>query len=640
MSHARRSPVAALLAVVAAGAACNPRIDPAADGGRGGSGGTPPAGFDAAPAPPPRGIPGLKAINVLPPDQTLTIEGTMPATSTYRALGQFEDGHTEEITARVTFRVAEPALGSFTGARFTSGLERGGRGEIIAAAGAIEGRAALTLLLRKRVADPMSQGLPGDAAGRFAGTAAPARAPDVVYPADGVVLPPNLGRLEVHFLTGAGNTLFEVAFTSPLSDVRVHMRCTLPMKGGCVYAIPPEVWRWIADTNRGSAVQVIVKGTDDTATEVGSSQPLTMAFATQDIQGGIYYWTTSGGTGIMRYDFASAQTTAEKYLGTELSNGTCIGCHALSRDGTKMVAAAGTPRRGQLLLLEVAGKRPILQIPASPRSVFESWKPDDSQYVGVWGELTATDFNLLLFDGNTGQLAGTIDVGGTRDRPTTHPDWSFDGRQIAFTKVGQAVIQLSGPRLQEITEGSIHVVTAAGNGWSAPEEIVPRVTGRNRYYPAFAPDSKFLVYDESVCPGGLSTSPDCDADSDPSARLFAVLPRPGATPVELARANAGGKMDMGATDLTTSFPKWCPFEFTRGNETRLQWLTFSSSRKYGLRDPPPSDDLPAGLLIWMSAVNPDEVASGRDPSSPAFVLPFQDISTSNHIAQWTKKIIE
>jgi hypothetical protein len=28
-----------------------------------------------------------------------------------------------------------------------------------------------------------------------------------------------------------------------------------------------------------------------------------------------------------------------------------------------------------------------------------------------------------------------------------------------------------------------------------------------------------------------------------------------------------------------------------------------------------------------------------DPSYPAFVLPFQDLNSSNHIAQWTEEIV-
>ena len=45
-----------------------------------------------------------------------------------------------------------------------------------------------------------------------------------------------------------------------------------------------------------------------------------------------------------------------------------------------------------------------------------------------------------------------------------------------------------------------------------------------------------------------------------------------------------------------------------------------------------------GTLIWMVGVNPG--AGGRDPSFAAFCLPFQDVTTSNHIAQWTKYFIQ
>jgi hypothetical protein len=95
--------------------------------------------------------------------------------------------------------------------------------------------------------------------------------------------------------------------------------------------------------------------------------------------------------------------------------------------------------------------------------------------------------------------------------------------------------------------------------------------------------------------------------------------------------------------LASSFPKWSPFLFHRTNQagSRLEWITFSSTRKYGLRDPPPGGtELNTGTLIWMAAVDPDRVAMGEDPSFPAFALPFQDLTTSNHIAQWTTAVIQ
>jgi hypothetical protein len=173
--------------------------------------------------------------------------------------------------------------------------------------------------------------------------------------------------------------------------------------------------------------------------------------------------------------------------------------------------------------------------------------------------------------------------------------------------------------------------------------LVPAVDGKNRYYPAFSPDNTFLLYNESTCPTGTTSGTDCYADSDPSAKLFAVKAQAGATPIELARANAPGKRDTN-TSLTNSFPKWAPFLYqrTRDEGSRLQWFTFSSTRQYGLRSPPAGGDSPensSGTLLWIAAVDPDKVALGQDPSYPALVLPIQDLTTSNHIAQWTKEVV-
>jgi len=50
------------------------------------------------------------------------------------------------------------------------------------------------------------------------------------------------------------------------------------------------------------------------------------------------------------------------------------------------------------------------------------------------------------------------------------------------------------------------------------------------------------------------------------------------------------------------------------------------------------DETTKGTLIWMVGVVPK--IGGGDPSFTAFCLPFQDITTSNHIAQWTKVFIK
>ena len=68
--------------------------------------------------------------------------------------------------------------------------------------------------------------LPPSPAKAFTGPTAAARAPELVYPNDGVLLPPNLFEIEVHFRPGPiENTLFEIAFANALTDVRAYARC-------------------------------------------------------------------------------------------------------------------------------------------------------------------------------------------------------------------------------------------------------------------------------------------------------------------------------------------------------------------------------------------------------------------------------
>jgi hypothetical protein len=334
----------------------------------------------------------------------------------------------------------------------------------------------------------------------------------------------------------------------------------------------------------------------------------------------------------MRYDFAGADTQAQKFIGTELTGGACVGCHALSRDGSRLVAEAGGQNDGRTLLMDVASHAPLVPFGSGGRSTFESWSPDGSRYVGVYGDRGATDYNLLLFDGRSGAPVGDIPGTGSAAHPADHPDWSPDGGAIVYTRVGVP------NTLQRMGQGGIGIVRGDGQTWSAPTELVPAAPGKNRYYPSFSPDGEVVIFDESTCGAGDSGA-ECDADTDPSATLFAV-PATGGTPIALARANAGGVLDTSA-QLTNTFPKWSPFIFNRSAEfgSRVEWLTFSSTRRYGLREPPPGgDENPSGTLIWMAAVDPDKPASGADPSYPAFALPFQDVTTSNHIAQWAERV--
>ena len=568
---------------------------------------------------------GLASLAIMPADQTLVIADGTPAASTYTVIGTFTDGHTEDVTADVTLDLSDESLGAFTGADFQSATDHGGRTQVTAVAGTIMGATGLTLVFQQHWTDPGSTGLPPNPGGLFGGPATGA-APSLVYPNDGALIPPNLGRLELHFIPGANNTVFALSLKNSLTDITVYLNCTMPLNGGCIYQPDAQLWSWLAATNRGGdPVTWSIAGTDATGSAVGTSGAMAFGFALQDVTGGIYYWTTTTQS-VMRYDFASAQTAATQYIGTSLE-GTCIGCHALSRDGTKLVAEVNGQNDGRTALVDVASKTVMNSFGATPKSMFESWNPDGSAYVSVYGDNGATNYNLMVMNGNDATLTRTIDVGGTQANPTDHPDWSLDGQRIAYVRVGTA------GTMQRMWNGSIYQVAAGGG---APQLLVaaPDVL-HNEYYPTYAPDGRLLVFDESTCTSGNAKGGECNADTNATATLKALDSMVGGTPVVLANANKPGVADGATTALTNSFPKWNPFVFQKTvSGGHLAWITFSSKRQYGLRMPPGS-----GTLLWMAAIDLDAPA-GTDPSYVAFALPFQDITTSNHIAQWTSQIVQ
>src|SRR5262249_5912184 len=162
------------------------------------------------------------------------------------------------------------------------------------------------------------------------------------------------------------------------------------------------------------------------------------------------------------------QTTGTQFVGQQLTGGTCVGCHALSADGNKLVAEAGGQNDGRILLMDVLNSVPLVPFAQPGKSIFESWDPTGKRYVGVYGDTGATDFNLLLFDGATGAQLGDIPNTGSDTNPADHPDWSPDGSRIVYDRVGIK------NTLQMMYRASIRMVRDMGGGtWSPPIVIVP-----------------------------------------------------------------------------------------------------------------------------------------------------------------------
>ena len=121
--------------------------------------------------------------------------------------------------------------------------------------------------------------------------------PQLVYPPDQVLLPPNMNVIEAHFQPGAGNTLFEIDFENATTDVRLETLCT-PITnprgtatGGCAFKLDTVDWNYVAAHNRGGdPVTVTVRGAPADLSCVVGSNSRQISFAEADLSGGIYYW--------------------------------------------------------------------------------------------------------------------------------------------------------------------------------------------------------------------------------------------------------------------------------------------------------------------------------------------------------------
>ena len=533
--------------------------------------------------------------------------------------------------------------------------------------------------------------------------AASAPAIKVVYPTDGVLLPPNMNVISIMWTPfGAPFSTFEVDFSNSATDTRVITKCAAQTidtaqpntpSGGCELQLGPAVWGLLAGANRGGfPVTVTVRGTTDGTCASSSANSVKMSFAEQDVLGVIYYWkstVTSNGTGGQIWSKSFGDSNPEQQVTGTGNNSaltsSCNGCHALSRDGLRMTVYSDDDDSDDEYsdvngsLIDMTTKTPLGNAFVGRGSGqppgFSTFSPDHTNYVTSDGLGTTPTNNFTLWSGNTGNQTSTVTFGAAADRPTM-PDWSPDGKSViyvlptsvaAWDQGGGIFGGIGGGRNDDDHEygGSLYTIPYTGGGKFGTPALFLQSGGENNYYPSFSPDQQFVLFDRAPQDKSVSTLAGCttsphplcpnDSFSNPAARLVLTGNIKGAPIVDLQKAN--GSPASSPVPLSNSWPRWSPFvQSYHGN--RLLWITFSSTRDYGVRVrnhktgmyqcyPPDSVEIPGGAhhstfdplcqqpQLWMAPINLSE-NTGGDPSFPAFWLPFQDITTHNHTPQWTQ----
>jgi len=491
---------------------------------------------------------------------------------------------------------------------------------------------------------------------KFDGTPMAAAAPTVAYPLAHALFPGNIAPVEIHLKkTVATQTIARVNFHVMGFDLNFYDTCLAaeqdPM--GCVLTLPAAVCSKLGDANYFGTLTTTIRLADATGGNIGEVALDDVSWTYNHLSGGLYYWTTiNGGTSeteIRRYNFADAGGKPETYwaqnpdspalTGSKIpldqtGPHACMGCHAISRDGTKIGLSFGGSKPAAFELVDVASKKPIASKldTTAGYAVMTTFSPDNSRMINSFqGKLLLRSADMTLTD------VGEIGMADTAE-PKSHPFWSPTGDSVAFVSFNfTATADVPTPTGDLVQDSQIWIAPSDGKAVTGPaKQLVPRVAGKSSYYPAISDDGKFVVFNQSSCTapnniGDWGGKP-CDGYSDISARLM-MVPASGGAPVDLGRANGDGL-------LTNSWPRWSP-DHGEFNKQTIYWIAFSSRRPYGLRLTGASDTKPQ---LWFAAVRatPGQPLQA-DPSFAPIWLPAQDDDmknpTGNHIPQWVQTII-
>lgn len=449
---------------------------------------------------------------------------------------------------------------------------------------------------------------PPDAADRFgrasevpSGTD-PLNEPTLVYPSDETMFPLNVRNVRHEWRGPADadtDTLFELEFEGKNTTVRVYTTQTS--------FVPDELlWDYIAESNRGYTVKWTVRCITPAApTSAVRSAAHSLLYATQSVDGAIYYWSTAG-KGVMKGLVSAANPEKFYPAAAGPESETYTGGHSLSRDGKRLAIAlvpelrvVSVPERELVFPQTGAGGVGGAGMKGE-KAAWSTFSHDGSRL------LVAQAGRMTLLDATTGETIGPAEaIAVPAGKFATHPDWSALGDRVAFTLADKGGDN-------DVEKGSIFVASFADDSFGAPEELVPNSGGSdNNYFPVWSPDSRYLAF--------VNTNGKSQDSTAAKLKLFDVAAQ---RVIELSRLNQRVNALDGEMKLGNSMPSFAPSS-TPGSF----WLSFSSNREYAhenLRDQKREQ-------IWVSAIDPSLV----DPSYAAFWAPFQSIDDDNHRAVWT-----
>lgn len=551
-----------------------------------------------------------------PPAATVSVDGVTPQTASYSLKATMRNGSVVPVMAQ-SLQFDRPDLAKYTSANpvvLTANGPYAGTGSIHAV---FAGKTAVaTLKVLVHIKD-VGAGVDPTAVSALsaAGLAADPSVTSLLYPYDHTVFPLGLGSPLVMWNAPQANDVYRLHYEQ--TDYSYDGFFVVGATGQLRAA--QDKWDHLTASNAGDPIQASLSRWDATSHVAYASAKQSWPISPASLRGAIYYWTTSAGGHMSRIRPGSG--TAPEIL----NGGKCMGCHAVSADGTTLVASVEdqpsvnpNPRDGNKrawVSFDLPGEavRGTSQRFAANLAVNPNGK-----YV-VYGTQT-----LHLGDAATGlEIAGSgldlfpLDTGM---KGFMTPAFSPNGKKLAM-------VEGNGSWYHNLIDGKLVVADfdestkhfsgltslAAASSFPAGERAIA--------YPTFTPDSQLVSFHV----GDYATGCDVQGCNDAATQKGALWIQnvSGAAPVRLATLTDSS---ASLTDHDISFePTFNPVE--RGG---FFWMVFTSSRDWGNKIVGTANN--GKKRLWVAAI--DKATGTVDPSHPAFFLEGQEEATTNMRGFW------
>jgi hypothetical protein len=427
----------------------------------------------------------------------------------------------------------------------------------------------------------------------FDGAFEPDPAMTLLYPYDKTVFPRGLVGPRIQWNGGGANDLYYVHVVAETFEFE-GWKAVPPPSRYDFPLLPNDVWLKLTASTDGE-VKFDIQRYDGNKAYLAKTQTWTIAPA--DLAGTVYYWEVNNGN-IVRLPVGASNP--ENFIKKD-GNTQCLACHSVSRDGSRIAAAAQGGWSPWTTINSATGD--ILHYSATA-SGFQAISPNGSHT--LWGQSDgAGPLKLTAFNSNA--VLAQLSAPGAY---FVHPAWSGDGH-VAF---GQ---RLNGNWL-DFTASSLWItkVDLDNPSFSETKKIVDSAGGLPTVtYPTFSPDNKWISYYRGN-----------QARTRAAVAEVWMTKTDGSAQVRLDNANGKGIIEIGQ-DQTTYEPTFLPVAVGG-----YFWLIVGSERKYGntLTDTNPNS---RRKQLWVAAIDPN-APDGVDPSHPPFWLPGQELNNSNMRGEW------